>query len=145
MARKRKTIPGEELLTKEDVLALEKQAVETVHKEQKDKAKKLLLEELKKQHLATLLPEEEIVNYHVLLPRFASEVTIDGVKYMHGQTYEFSLKQLSSVQDIVQNAWKHEEAAFGARDPNAFIRQRNQTISANAPGHVAIDNHFLRV
>lgn len=145
MARRIRTvIPNEDLFNEEEIKQLRAQAKDELLKEKKAKAKKLLLEELKRDALAEVDPNEEVIPYQIALPAYAAEVMIDGVRYVNGQVYDFTQKQLCSVRDIVQNAWNHEEVAFGKRDPNAFIRQRNQSVGpGTAPAR--IDNHFMRV
>ncbi len=143
--RIRPQIPGEDLLDEKEIAALKAQAREEVAKERKLQARKALLAEMKRDVLSEDDPTEEMLDYEITLPSFAAYIMIDGTRFYHGQSYTFAHRQLASVRDIVQSAWKHEEAAFGARDPNAFIRQRNQVVSArNAPSR-NIENHFMRV
>lgn len=140
-------VPGEELFTVEEVQAIETQALADVEKDRKAKAKVKLLERKKREALALFDSAEELVEYTIFLPTFGGKkggiyscITIDGIRYYHNQTKEFSRRQYETIRDIVQNAWRHEEVAFGQRDPNASFQPRNPSVNAaNGSGQ------FMRV
>lgn len=145
MARpiKKLAIVDQDLLTPEEIAELQLEAEGQVLADRKAKAKKAMLAEFKKAEAGKNDPAQEVLDYHVTLPRFCNYVVIDGVQYFHNTSYDFSRQALDSVRDIVANAWKHEEAAFGDRDPNAYQRKFNQAVGPNS--RVALSNHFTRV
>jgi hypothetical protein len=140
-----KVIHGIELLSDEERATIQKQAREEILKERRTKVRKELLEAFKLEMVAEENPAAEMVALSVNLPYMGGKkgniyscVTINGVRYYHGQTYSVSRAQYNSMIDIIQNAWRHEEAAFGARDPNAFIHERNPVFSANSPNFLTV-------
>lgn len=143
MPRTPTAIVDQDLLSDEELKALHKQAEDEYLKDRKAEAKKLLLKQFKQDARSKNEPAEEMVEYAVVLPRFAAFVSMDGVQYPHSESRFFPRKQCDSLRDIISNAWKHEEAAFGARDPNAFIRQQNRTIGPQT--NVNLTGHFMRV
>ena len=86
-------------------------------------------------------PNEELVEYTIDLPGYASEIRVDGVQYIQGETYKFTRRQLASMQEIVQNSWKHEKAVGGA-NANEYRRPRNVAISPNTA--IPYSGHFAR-
>lgn len=144
--RIRTVIPNEDLFDEKEMAEIKAQARNDLVKEKKDKAKKLLLAELKRDMQAEIDPTEETIDYSIELPHFNGRkgniyscIMIDGVQYFHGQTYTFTRKQLASVREIAQNAWRHEEVAFGSRNPNAGFQERNAAVGM---GSSVSESHF---
>jgi cytochrome c-type biogenesis protein CcmH/NrfG len=142
MARLSKPIE-EKLFNEQEMEAIRREAEEAVLKDQKAKAKKALLEEAKREARSKIDPEEEIIEVVITLPRFAPFIAIDGTQYHHGNTYKVPRKQYNTICDIMAQSWRHEEAAFGERDPNAYQVKRGGVVGRGTS--LNMSNHFLRV
>lgn len=44
----------------------------------------------------------------------ARDITLDGVKYFHGFTYEVEAARVPTFLEIMHNTWRHERATGGA-------------------------------
>ncbi len=63
------------------------------------------------------------------LPPHSSVIRIDGRDYYHGFKYEVPETAVPTFNDIMAQAWKHEEEVRGARKP-FDMRHRSHTLSA---------------
>ena len=133
--------PGIELLSDAEVTALRNEAKAKVGEDAKKAARKAALEAMIREENSRIDPNEELVEYTIDLPGYASEIRVDGVQYIQGETYKFTRRQLASMQEIVQNSWKHEKAVGGA-NANEYRRPRNVAISPNTA--IAYSGHFAR-
>lgn len=126
------------LLTKEEIAAIraevDKQVLEGKKKAEKERIAKLLLQEAR----AAENPQEELVMIQIELPPFAcasqngqgADIMIDGVdSYFHGRTYTVKRSRAEGLREIMQGAWRHEEIAFGHRNPMAYFKPHNAAIS----------------
>lgn len=122
---KHPNIPGSELISEAEMVALRQEAKAKVKSDAVKTAKKLMLEQMLREENQTADPDEVISAYTIDLPGYAANVTVDGVQYLQGETYQLGARQLSSIREIVQSAWKHEDSIGGAhaneyRKPRGF-------------------------
>ena len=115
MARpKQAYVPEPGLISDAEMFALRQEAKDKVKADAIKNAKKLMLEQMIREENQTADPDETISAYTVDLPGYATNITIDGVQYLQGETYQLGARQLSSIREIVQSAWRHEDSIGGA-------------------------------
>ena len=126
----------ESLFSKEELAEINKAAELEVQKLVKADARAALVEKAKRAARARALPEEEMQQVAINLPRFALFVMLDGTQYFHNKTYSLPRRQADCVRDIISCAWRHEDTAFGNHDPNAYRRELNSRVGAGT--HIAL-------
>ncbi|MDE2343057.1 MAG: hypothetical protein KGL63_06640 [Betaproteobacteria bacterium] len=73
--------------------------------------------------------DDPLVEIRIDLPAHSSIIRIDGREYYHGMTYKVKQSQLATFNEIMGNAWRHEQEVHGQRKP-FDMRHRPHTISA---------------
>lgn len=58
-------------------------------------------------------------------------IKINGVDFMHGETYELDEDLLRTIKDMVARSWAHEGTIRGSNE-NVFRRQQNVTLRGGA-------------
>ena len=121
-------------LTLEEMQEIEAQAHAEVNKELKARLKADFLAktkaELKKRALfktGTDSNADVIERVHIDLPKFSNRITLDGVIYLHGQTYSFSQPQAAVVKEVINRQWLHH-AEINGLDMNDYfgLKQKNE-------------------
>ena len=120
-------LPAHEL-TLEEKKALYAEAMKEIAKEVKEKESARLLEEYKKLARRELVPEEELSPITIDLAGHSTKITVDGVDYFQGVTYNFTVGQAASIREIMYRGWRHEREIGGA-NTNAYRKPRNLSLS----------------
>ena len=69
---------------------------------------------------------ELLERIQVLLPKFSDRITLDGVIYFHGCSYDFGPAQAATVKEIIGRQWGHHDEINGL-DMNEYLGRRHQT------------------
>ena len=62
-----------------------------------------------------------------LAPCGGTDIKVNGVQYVHGETYEFTTDLLRSVKEIVSRTWGHEANIHGDNE-NAYKRAQDRVL-----------------
>ena len=66
--------------------------------------------------------------YTVKLPVGAGlDITVNGIKYYHGETYTFDLYELRDIKSMVARTWDHEKSIHGDNE-NAYRRPTEKFV-----------------
>jgi|SRR6516225_10147199 hypothetical protein len=69
-----------------------------------------------------------------LAPCGGLDLKINGLQYVHGETYKFTTDVLRCVKEIVSRTWSHEASISGANE-NPYKRAQNKLLGGgSAPG-----------
>jgi hypothetical protein len=67
-------------------------------------------------------PDEQLEEIVIDLPDFAYMITIDGVGYYHGCTYDVPRRKYLSMVDQMARTWEHEREIHGRRRKGDVVR-----------------------
>lgn len=62
-----------------------------------------------------------------LAPCGGIDIRLNGMQYVHGETYEFDTDTLRSVKEIVSRTWGHEANIHGENE-NAYKRAQDRVL-----------------
>ena len=62
-----------------------------------------------------------------LAPCGGIDIRLNGMQYVHGETYEFTTDVLRSVKEIVSRTWGHEANIHGENE-NAYKRAQDRVL-----------------
>ena len=62
-----------------------------------------------------------------LAPCGGIDIRINGMQYVHGETYEFDTDTLRSIKEIVSRTWGHEANIHGENE-NAYKRAQDRVL-----------------
>lgn len=69
-----------------------------------------------------------------LAPCGGLDIRINGMQYVHGETYKFTTDLLRSIKEIVSRTWSHENSINGANE-NPYKQAQNKILGGGrAPG-----------
>ena len=112
-----------ELLTKDEIEALQLEVQKEIDKEAKAKAK----EELKKKMLLEARVqrglEEPIVPVLIDLPVYAMDIKLDNRTFLLNHTYDVRASVAAVLYEIMQKTWQHQ-AVIEGRSKGFFQKQR---------------------
>ena len=115
-------IDANTLLTEEDKDGARLKAREHVLKHRKEKAMdEYLALQIEKEERA-LQPEEQYVDIHIDLPKFAHFINIDNVGYYHGLVYSVPLSKARSMNEQMAVSWAHQREIEGQRRRGDDVR-----------------------
>jgi len=63
---------------------------------------------------------EFVERVRIDLPKFSNRITLDGVIYLHGMSYDFSQPQAAVVKEIMNRQWLHH-AEINGLDMNEYL------------------------
>jgi hypothetical protein len=126
-------IPDLSLLSAAEQAELRKIAADEVMAERKKAARDAAIEAFKEEARIEADPEEELFEYQLDLAGHADRIALDGKVFLHGQTYQFTRKELDTVHDIVAQTWKHEDEIGGA-NRDYYLRPRQVRVGPNDVG-----------
>lgn len=130
-------VNNRELLTVEELKALEAEVQKELDKEAKSKAK----ETLKKEMMQTarvargLAESSEVVD--IDLPEHSDRIIINSYPYVHGRSYEVKISVAVQLRETMGRAWEHQAVVEGRQKD--FYTKRNTRMSgltgaaSNAP------------
>lgn len=116
-----------EILTVEELKALEAEVQKEIDKDLKTKAKdKLKKQMLQEARVARGLDEpSEVVD--IDLPEHADRIVINGFPYMQGRSYEVRGSVAIQLRETMHGAWGHQAVVEGRRKD--FYTKRNTRMS----------------
>jgi hypothetical protein len=78
--------------------------------------------------------EQDMWWYRIdLAPCGGLDIKINGLAYIHGETYKLTTDQLRSIKEIVARTWNHENAINGTNE-NPYKKAQNRLLGgAHAP------------
>lgn len=115
----------EGLLNEQDLQDLRDIARQKVLDEYKDAERALVLKRMIEEERGKHDKEEEMVDCLINLPGHAACVKINMKPYWHGVTYTVPISVFRTLEDIMFNAWKHEDVVGNVN------RSRNQPVAQN--------------
>jgi hypothetical protein len=131
-----KRIDSDELLNDEQRAAIKARAREHVRKKQVEReTDRLFALEVKRAEIEMAEGDDEIVEIVIDLPRYAHRMTIDGMEYYHGLTYEVPQRKYRSMLDTMARSWEHNREIHGDRrqaDVNRDPDNRGVNLGRNA-------------
>jgi len=70
---------------------------------------------------------------------------IDGVLYPQGQRITTTRKKAESLRETMLHSWRHDDYAFGRKNPNDYRRRNGAAISPHGVvGKLTDDNRIVR-
>ncbi len=69
--------------------------------------------------------EEVFINF----ADFIDRITLDGVTYMHGRTYELPKAKADVVREQMARSWRHQAEIEGKDEPGFYLRQQIQNTA----------------
>lgn len=116
------------LFTVEELEALEHEVTLEAQADLKEEARERVRDRLKATKRLEIQrkidPDEEMYYITVDLAPFADRITLDGVVYMHGATYEVPHRQYDTMREIVARTWEHE-AEIGNANSQFYRKPRS--------------------
>ena len=91
-------------------------------REIKAKLKRELLSE------AGLQDGEELMPITIDLAPHSNKITIDGVDYHHGVTYNFAPKAVPTILEIMYRTWKHEDEISDRNNRSNAYRKKQAPV-----------------
>ncbi len=76
-----------------------------------------------------LSDEGPLVPVYINLAEFADRLTLDGVIYIHGRTYELPLKKAQVVKEQLARSWRHQAEIEGKDHANFYLQQQVQNTA----------------
>ena len=114
-------------LSMAEMKEIEAQAREEVNKELKARLKADFLAktkaDLKKKALfsaGTNAVGDKLERVRIDLPKFSNRITLDGIIYLHGMTYDFTQQQAAVVKETINRQWLHH-AEINGLDMNEYL------------------------
>lgn len=141
-----------ELLSKEDLEAIRREAKASVLAEMQQDARDAYFNQevkrLKREHI----PSEQIVSVSVDLAPFLPHIAIDGLLFFHGYTYDVPRTQAIVIYEQMQRSWMHQDEIEGRSRFNPYRRPQQlrigpndagrTTMGANGPVHMPADTEI---
>lgn len=110
------------LFTAKELEELEAEVTIEISDEMLDEARQRVRESLKAQKRLEMQrkldPDEELYFCTIDLAPFADRMTLDGVVYLHGATYEVPHRQYDTMREIMSRSWQHEASIGNANSDN---------------------------
>jgi len=123
-------------LTEEEKEEIRQRAFEQVESERKARAEEAFMQQALDDARRADEPELQMEDIFIDLPGHAVRILIDGVEYLHGFVYNVNAHQASTMRDIMQRCWNHEDEVGGAnrewykRPRNVSLTRRHQNLSS---------------
>jgi len=126
-------VPNIDMLSEQEQEQLRAQAKKEIAEDMKKAARTAALEAFKDEARRAVDPDEELFSFQIDLPGHADRITIDGISYLHGGTYEFTKKELDTIREVQSRAWRHEDEVGGA-NRDFYRAPRNVRVGPNDIG-----------
>lgn len=122
------------LLTDVEKKELRQQAKESVLEEMKQEAR----DEYFRQALTSVrrknAPAAQIVEIFVDIAPFLPYISIDGVQYFHGYTYQVERTKAAVMYEQMQRSWLHQDEIDGRSRYNPYRKAQNTVIGPRNVG-----------
>jgi hypothetical protein len=131
-----------DVLTAEEIAAVEIEAKAEVEKESKDQAKKALKAKLVREAKkgVGLVEADEPVT--IDLAPYCAEIRIDNRVYMQGVTYTVPASKAMVLRETMQNTWRHQAHTDG-KSENFYRRTRAPQVIPVGNGAGVVNNSNL--
>ena len=73
--------------------------------------------------------EGELTPVYINLAEFVDRITIDGVVYIHGRTYDLPFKKAQVVKEQMARTWRHQAEIEGKDHSNFYLQQQVQNTA----------------
>lgn len=113
MARARKGIVDETLLSAEDKANLRQRARDKVMKERKQRAEDAFLAAAVEEERHANDPEYEQKRITLNLAGHSDRIMLDGTVFFHGMTYNVPFPVYQSLKEVQARGWDHEDEVGG--------------------------------
>jgi hypothetical protein len=117
-----------ELLSKAERDELLKDAAQHVLAERRRVAKEAFLKDAIANERRKLMPEEELVTFHINLAEFCPYLMVDGRIYYHGQTVTVPKAKADSMRDTIARGWEHQGEIEG-KSRKTYRKQMEPVLS----------------
>ena len=128
---------SKDLLTVDELKALEAEVQKEIDKELKSKAKETLKKEMTEKARVARGLEEDSEFVEINLPEHADRITINSYSFMHARAYRVKGSVAIQLRETMARAWEHQAVVEGRRKD--FYTKRNTRMSgmtgatSNAP------------
>lgn len=123
-----RTVEG--ILTPEDMAELRELARQNVVEEYKAAERKVVLQRLMDEERGKVDPEEDRLDVTIDLPGHSACIKINMKPYWHGVTYNVPVSIYRTIQDVMAQAWKHENVVGNVNAARYRPVSRTHSISA---------------
>ena len=117
-----------EALTEGQVKSIETLAQQEVEKEQKDALRKKYKDHFKKVMRQQTGVEEGVEEIYIDLAKHSDGITIDGIKYQHGHTYQVKSSLAADMRWIMRMTYEHQSEIDG-KTKSYYNTARNTVLS----------------
>lgn len=76
-----------------------------------------------------LSDEGEIESVYINFADFIDRITLDGVTYMHGRTYDLPKQKADVVREQMARSWRHQAEIEGKDQPNFYLEQQTRNTA----------------
>ena len=73
--------------------------------------------------------EGELETVYVNFADFIDRITLDGVTYMHGRSYELPKAKADVVREQMARSWRHQAEIEGKDEPNFYLEQQTRNTA----------------
>lgn len=73
--------------------------------------------------------EGEVESVYINFADFLDRITLDGVTYMHGRTYDLPKTKADVVREQMARSWRHQAEIEGKDEPNFYLEQQTRNTA----------------
>ena len=73
--------------------------------------------------------EGELETIYLNFADFIDRITLDGVTYMHGRTYDLPKAKADVVREQMARSWRHQAEIEGKDEPNFYLAQQTRNTA----------------
>lgn len=73
--------------------------------------------------------EGDIESVYINFADFIDRITLDGVVYMHGRTYDLPRAKADVVREQMARSWRHQAEIEGKDEPNFYLEQQTRNTA----------------
>ncbi len=76
-----------------------------------------------------LADEGDLESVYINFADFIDRITLDGVTYMHGRTYDLPKAKADVVREQMARSWRHQSEIEGKDQPNFYLEQQTRNTA----------------
>lgn len=76
-----------------------------------------------------LSDEGEIESVYINFADFIDRITLDGVTYMHGRSYDLPKQKADVIREQMARSWRHQAEIEGKDQPNFYLEQQTRNTA----------------
>lgn len=76
-----------------------------------------------------LSDEGEIESIYINFADFIDRITLDGVTYMHGRSYDLPKQKADVIREQMARSWRHQAEIEGKDQPNFYLEQQTRNTA----------------